>query len=82
MEGKSGGILIITLAVILATACSGERKGREIGKAIYGIEKQEGDILFGLNSDSFIVISDMIRSNQFLADILLDYKVSDRKSVV
>lgn len=76
MEGKSGGILIITLAVILATACSGERKGREIGKAIYGIEKQEGDILFGLNSDSFIVISDMIRSNQFLADILLDYKVS------
>ncbi len=67
-------ILLLSLSVIIAS-CGNRAEGTVSTIQDTLIVEEEGGLLFGIDSDSFIVENGIIAKNEFLADILLRYNV-------
>lgn len=72
-------IFVIALGVIAFLLFRKEKKTEiqeELVEEALDSLQEESVKLYGFSLDSFVVVEDKIKSNQFLADILLKYKIS------
>ena len=68
-------LFFLFVSLIIFTSCEYQEKSRETIEVNEAVELPEPKFEYGVNIDSLVVIKDIVKKNEFLADILLRYDV-------